>query len=346
MKLRRVSFALALLPVVLAFVPRADKLGFQPAANATVEREYSIEANIDQIDISASVNGADMSENIPGDLSVMFKLAASVSNKFVESRGGKPIELIRGFDKLSVEFEMPEESESKTIDELEGKHVRFKWNEETSEYDKSFHESEGDAQILEALAADMDLTQLLPTKEVSEGDTWTVPGKAFNQVISFGMESDKLSTPEGGEEAEMMAMIEELIQPQADKLLESMTATCTYKGTRQVGDRSCAAIELSFDASGEFDLAQVIRSVVEKQVPPEMEMKLDVAKATIGLTMKGQGMLLWDVAAGLMHDFNLASDIGVKADMQMSADAMGQNQDVDAQVDASGTITWKVAKGE
>ncbi len=345
MNIRRASIAVALLPLALALHPRADKLSFQPAANSSVAREYEIAANIDQVDVSVSLNGADMSENLPGDLSISFKLGASVANNFIESRDGKPIDLIRSFSKLVVEYDAFEKTGSESVEELEGKQVRYKWNGETNEYDKSFHESEGDEKFLKALTADMDLTQILPTKEVSVGDTWTITGEGLNAIMSFGLDTTQMDNSEG-EEAEMMAMIEELLQPQIDKMTQSLTATCTYKGKRQVDERDCAEIELTYDGGGTLDMAAVIRQVAEKQIPPEVEVKLDIGTATVAVKLKGTGTLLWDHGAGLMHAFDMNCDLGTKIDFQMSADAMGQTQDVDAQVDASGVITWKASKAQ
>jgi hypothetical protein len=333
---------LAAAAAALAFLPRGDRLSFHPAADSEVARDYEIEVDVDQIDISATINGQDMSGMIPGDLSLMFKVAASVADKFVKTVDGKPIDLIRSYEKLSVAMEAPDTSESDTIDELEGKRVRFLWNEETGAYDASFYESEGEERVLAALGADMDLTGVLPAGDVSEGDTWELSPEEQERIVTFGMDPNKLE--QEGEDAEIMAMVEELLQPQIDKLSEAFKATCTYKGKRTEGSVEVAVIELALTGAGGLDLVEVIDTVARKQIPPEVEVDMTIREANVNLQMSGRGTLLWNLAAGHLEAFDMTCDLEIKANFDMSASAQGQDQDVNAEVDASGKVTWKVSK--
>lgn len=342
MRLRTALPILAAAPVALAFLPRGDRLSFQPPADSVVARDYEIQVDVDQIDISATFNGQDMSGMIPGDLSLMFQVAASVSDKFVKTVDGKPIDLIRSYEKLSITMEAPDSSESDTIDELEGKRVRFLWNEETGAYDTSFYESEGEEEFLAALGADMDLTGVLPAGDVAEGDTWELSHEKLDGVLSFGLDTQKLD--QGGEDAELMAMVEEMLQPQIDKLGEAFKATCTYKGKRTEGGVEVAAIDLALSGTGGLDLAEVIDAVARKQIPPEVEVDMTIREAKVNVQVSGRGTLLWNLAAGHLEAFDMTCDLEIKANFDMSASAEGQDQDVNAEIDASGKVTWAVAK--
>ena len=157
-------------PSLLVLAAPADQLSFAPDAGASVEKtlEVSLEFNLEDFFMSFAGNevtlemmGEEADKTFTGDMSI------AVTEQYVKSDNGRPLDLLRTFDALSLE--MSDGSESEEMDEftdLEGRTVRFLWSEDDDAYDVTFHEEDGDEEMLDGLSDDMDLRMLLPDDEV------------------------------------------------------------------------------------------------------------------------------------------------------------------------------------
>jgi hypothetical protein len=316
--------------------PVADDLSFRPSDGTEVTRLYSIDIEYELGDLSVVIDGQDISEMIPSDVSGTAQIAMKLTESFVRSADGRPLELIRSFEEMSGEASAMGESEAiEEIDKLEGKRVRFVWNEEEGDYDVDFHESEGDAEDLEGLTADMDLRALLPGKEVAVGDTWTVDGKQLSSVLMLG---DK---PQTGE-SEVDQLFESAIWPQLETLLERFKITCEYQGEREVDGRKVGAVGVAMHGEGSLDLSELIRSMVQLQAQG-MEVDIDVATADLAVKFDSKGEVLWDLAAGHLRAYDMGCDSDLALDVSMTAGVQGQSQEIDADVELSASGTWKIA---
>jgi hypothetical protein len=331
--------ALALSPLLLALAPVASDVSFRPTDGSEVTRDYSIEVSFELGDLSVVVDGQDMSEMLPADFEGSAELMMKVTESFVRSAEGRPLELIRTYEELSGQAEAMGESQSmENVEELEGKSVRFEWNDDEGEYDVSFHESDGDSEALEGLTPDMDLRALLPGKEVDEGDVWTVDARDLASVLLFG------NKMEAGDD-ELDEMFETELMPQFEAMLDDVTTTCEYQGEREIDGRRVGAISVAMSGDGLVDLAAVILQAVGVD-GGEMEIDIDVEVAEMSMSVEAEGEMLWDLESGHLHAFQMSGDMEFLVEVSIAADFGGDSHYADADAELLGEATWKVAPSD
>lgn len=331
--------ALLVAPLCLALAPVVDDLAFRPKDGSEVTKTFANSMELGVDDLSMTVDGNDMSEMVPLDEAQMSMTSSiTITDKYVKVADGRPTELVRSFDAIDSSVEAGAETTSnEELEKLEGKKVSFKWNEENSDYDVAYHESEGDAEMLDRLAEDMDLRALLPDRWVKTGDKWEVDAKGLMSVVFAGMRLDKIDM---GEAPEGMADVIEEMLGEVRRLGDDIKTVCEYKGTRDVDGKSCGAIGIKVEGKPTLDLANFITNVAQKQgesmgVPIE----IDVKKASLSMEIAAVGELVWDLADGHVHGFTLAPDVMLNAELDVTAGAQGQSSHVELSAEAS-------AKGE
>ena len=341
MKSKLLTASLIAVPALVALKPIADSVYFQPEDGSSASKEYTITASFSLGDFSAMVDGQDMSEMIPAEFDLSAEMAMSVTDQYVSTLDGRMTELIRTFDALSMIWEGPEGSgEDEDMDELEGKSVRFAWNEDDEEYEKSFHECEGDEDALDNLAPEMDLQALLPDGDVSEGDTWSVESSSLGSLVIFGTDTSDLDMSKIGDGDEIEQLMASEINPQLQALMDSFEADCEYMGTREVDGMVLGVIAVRLAGEGDIDLSGLISSLAESQIPPEVEVSLTIDEAVVTVLMEGEGELLWDVGSGLFHTYDMTAEIEIMADVALSAEAQGQGADIEGSAEILGDMTW------
>lgn len=331
-------------PFALAPAPSADEVSFHPKAGSTLGKQFEVALEITMDDLSFTVQGNDMSEQMD---SVDLKAdgSMSISDQYVEVADGRPTELIRSFDDVEFAWSASEESgHADELEKLESRKVRFKWNADEKRYDVSFHESEGDSDLLEGLAEDMDLRALLPEDEVSSGDSWEVPISGLGAALFAGsnFENGELS---GEEQVDELLRAE--ILPQLEKAGESIKTTCTYKGSREVDGMRAGVIEIKFEGKPTIDLSGAIERMIQMQTEgQEVEIDVSIEKADVVAEIAGKGELLWNLAAGHLNAFTMQSTFDVDVDIQVEIDAQGEHVPIDFAAAFNGTGDWKVETKE
>ena len=253
----------------------------------------------------------------------------------MKTKEGRATELLRTFDDLSLRSELGDESnDSSAIDAFEGHTVRFVWDAEKSAYEKSFVGKGGDIDALLGLAADMDVTCLLPGKKTGEGDTWDVRGAALGALFFPGGRLPMTDEDKGsvGDRA-LRALIVEI-----EKELESFKVTCTNKGAHEVGKARVGEIAFTFEGKLEPALAEIIASGIQLNEGETPEMDIQTV-----LTLTGEGRLEWDLERGQLHALEMHADLGLVADIAAQFEEQGQSLEVKAHVTASGKATWELA---
>lgn len=337
MKMTRTAWTtLAALPLLAAMAPWVAGLAFAPAADTTVTRQHTFQLDFELGDISVVVDGQDFSEMIPGDFEATVDSKVEMRDTFVSSGGGRALELIRTFVSIEAEVEaMGESQEMDDADKMVGKSVRFQWNEDDGDYDVSYHECEGDEDDLDSLSADMDLSVLLPGREVAAGDTWTVPTDKLRTLLMLDKLTDSVPDDEMGQ------IVAAELFPQFDSMLESFKVSCEYKGEREVDGRSVGVIAVDLLGEGLVDLESVIVAAIESQnAGMDIDLSVNTAELTIGMT--GKGELLWDLKAGLLRSFDLSADLEIGGSLSLDADAAGESHAMEGEVELLGRGSWKI----
>ncbi len=337
-----VVLPLAALPL-LAFANRADKVSFEPAEGSASSKELNFSATFYLDDLSMVVDGSELPAEMMGgamDEGLMINATVGVTDEYVESKNGKQQELLRTFDELSLEA--GPESESEVVDdftELEGSTVSFKWDADEDDYIKSFHDGDGDEDILENLDVDMDFLALLPDGEVEKGDTWEASGEQLGTVFFPGGMPANPGADE--EEAEEMAeLFREEMEGQLTDAFGEFVIECTYNGSREVDGVTVGEISFVFDGETSLDLSDLIQSVIDLMAG-EQGIEADIS-ATISMEFEGKGTMLWDLRGGHVNEFEMGGDITLFADVEGEVDAMGESHTMEMSAEMSGEAEWSM----
>ena len=329
----RISYLAA--TAVLLPLGGAEGLSFHPEEQSVLEKEFTIDALVELDEISITVNGDDMSDNIPVDsVGVEATVRALISDEYRKVGDGRPLELVRVFEELSVEYDSGDDQGSESMDDLEGVSVLFQWDEEREDYDVSFTEdSEGaDEDILKGLLEDMDFRALLPDGDVDEGGSWEVDTSGIVSVLFPGMRLDDLSRL-AGEEADE---VPEEILDQLGSIPGGLEMSCEYAGLREEDGVTVAVVELTLEGESSLDFATVIAEAVELG-----EAEADIENATVEFSLEGAGQLLWNLEEGHMVAYSMEAELEVELVVSASVDVQGSSLDVEGDVLFLGEVTWE-----
>ncbi|MDZ4771505.1 MAG: hypothetical protein SGI72_00070 [Planctomycetota bacterium] len=327
-------------PLVVALALPADDLSFHPAANTEVAKTLKLDIEMNVTEASADFNGQQLPPDVIDQIkqSLIANMVIGVTEKYVETKDGKPLTLQRTFDKMNLEFEFGDTANAdEDFKEIEGKTVEFTWNEKDSAYDKKYSDSEGDIDELKDLDADMDLRVLLPDKQVAKGDTWEVQADRLKPLFFPGGMITKI----GGEDAADFDKMKSELESQFSQFLKEFKVVCTYKGTKEEDGQMAAQIDFTFDGKFKLDMGSLIEEVIASQGGEEVP-EMDV-KAIFGMSLKGDGTLLWNVAAGHMANFDMKADAGLDVNIEVHAQQADTPVDVNMTGKAEGKMTWEMA---
>lgn len=334
-----------------------EKLAFQPSAGATVTKTFTIGGDFALDELSLIVNGQDVGGMI-GELALSLKQENryEITDTYKAVAGGRPTELLRTFDALSSRMTMeltpaPDElPEFESASALEGKTVAFRWDEEKQTYERSFTGEGGDEALLEKLEEDMDLRVFLPEGEKDENESWTIELARLESIVMPGGNLSLLPTDAQMDE-EGMKVFEEIFAGFGEEIADLLdgACTCTYKGAREEGGARLAEIAIELEVATTLDLSEVldkaIRAAIDQSGAGEMvEFTLDTAD--LNLDFDGAGTLLWDLGAGRVHSFQLVGDTTVGLDLSVGIEAEGESQQMDAEVELSGSMRHELSTKE
>lgn len=347
----RLTLALTLLtlPCLATPLAPADKVKFGPAAGAKLQRVWTIsnEASLDDMQISSGGNPVPM----PGEMEMSQTMTTEieVTDTIVELRAGAPKVLKRTFDKLSgagsVSMSMPQMGDNSTEmsaqSELEGKTVKFAWNEENGAYDITFDSGEGDGELLEKLVEDMDLRGLLPVEEVSAGSTWTPSPNAMRDLVAPG--GGLRLTPkaaEGGMKSfgpgmDRMGDLASMLTEEFEGKVEA-----EYKGLREVEGAKYGEIAISFEISTSADLTDEVAGMAEEM--PEGMGSMEVGNVDIEFSWKGEATILWDLEAGHVAGAEAHGEQSMRVDTGMKMTMGSQTMNIESSIEMSGKVDSKL----
>lgn len=330
------------IPLTLGLASLADDVSFHPAKDLASQKELRIEAELAVKEASMTFNG----EPVPGDSieqltaqQLLLNIAIDVTETFRATKDGAPVDLVRSYDKLELKVEIGDEVEEPEGDnDLEGKIVQFLWDAKESEYKKSFHESKGDEALLERLDADMEVRALLPDKKVGEGDTWDVSGDDLAALFFPGGIASGAGDA-SGEGPDMGAITDELTK-QLETAFKEFKVTCTYKGARDAAGTKVGEIAFVYDGKASLDLDQLLQQAEELN-GSGLDMEFS---SSASMTLRGEGALLWDLATGVMHTYEMKAELGLDVSIEAHAEQEGRQFDVSMSGTIGGDVTWAMTR--
>ncbi|MBL8863543.1 MAG: hypothetical protein JNK02_16255 [Planctomycetes bacterium] len=334
--------AVLAVPFTLGLALVADELAFKPAKDSKSQKELRIEAEFRVRDASLSFNG----EPVPADVisqvtsqDLLLTIGVEVTETFLSTKDGAPTDLLRSYDALSTRFEVGDEvQEPESGPNLEGKTVRFRWSESDSAFKKTFHESTGDEDLLEALDDDMELRALLPTKKVASGDIWEVKGEKIAALFFPGGLPGGGGGDEGGPDLE--AVGRELSE-QLERSFRDFKVVCTYKGARDETGTQVGEVGFAYEGKASLDLAPVLQRVIDSlgEQAPDFDLS-----ATASMTLDGEGRMLWDLASGTLHSYEMKADVTFGIAVEVSGEQQGQQIEIALSGTLGGDVTWEMKR--
>lgn len=326
----------------------ADEVVFRPAVGSEVTKVFTNQMDLILDDMTMSMNGEEMDASMIGmEMELTALTTYVVTDEYVALGDGQPVKLKRTFDELSSTSNAsgstpmgPMDEEMDGSSELEGLSVVFAWDEEDDEYGVEFaSDDEDDEELLEGLSEDMDLRALLPGKAVSTDDSWRIDLDLLHHVLAPGGnlkvlpdESDEgmggmgMGAPGSGM-GSLGDMLGEL----------DGSAIATYKGKREVDGVTVGVIAIQIDITGANDMTEFLEEAIEDAEGME-DVEVSYDAADVELAFKGEGELLWNLAGGHLHRFELGGDVNMVMDMAMSMAVMGSDVEMEMSMEMSGTI--------
>lgn len=318
---------LAILAALVALAPvTADTIAFGPESGSTVEKTFEMSIMLDQRSISMKVGDHELPSEMMEDSATSFKSRQKlvVEDEYREVGDERPVKLARKFvemsDKSEQRVRMPGMEETQETDKdkespLEGKTVLFTWNEKDGEYAKEWVGDGADDALLDGLEQAFDFQEIVPSKSVSEGDTWKIDLADFDYVLgpcgklAFRGDDDDDDDDDG-------------------EFQENLTGevTLTYKGTREEDGRKVAVV------------AAVLNGKTFQDRDPEegADMRQDY-------DLELEGEFLWDAAAKRLASYKLAGEVTCAVKVQQEVDMGGETGELLIEIELGGTVEIECA---
>ena len=312
----------------------ADKIAFTPAEGVSVTKTFLTTTSMEVDDMTMLMNGG------PGPMQEMemtmdMTQTVTVTDEYISMADGQPKKLARTFDVISSDLEMDinaaGQAQSPTgagTSPLQDSTVVFTWNAENEEYDVAF---------AEGVTEDMDLRGLLPKGELAEGDSYEIDLANFSNILAPGgnlsleMEVDGEMSG-AGMDPEMMTDFSKFFE----EMLEG-DASGKYVGTRDVDGVKVAVIEIEVEINASADMSELAaESMGGEEVPEGVEMSID--RMDVELVYTGSGELLWNMAKGVVHSFEIDAEMEMNTDMAMAVSMGGNEMEITMEMMMSGSV--------
>lgn len=319
--------ALLLAAVTASFVAPADSLTFHVEAKSKLTKTFENKVKIASESVGITVDGNSVNAGDGPKIEITDNESIQVTDEYVSVEDGRATKLVRNFVELAGDSlqttTMPEESgapdqekQAEKESPLHGKTVVFTW--EDGAYTAAWAEKEkGDDDLLEKLEGDMDLLGFLPSKSVSEGDTWVLDAKAFNKLTSPGGRLELREKDEEPTEEDMKT------QEEIEKNIEG-EGKATYKGTRDVDGVEVGVIEITAELESNCTVEAGER------------------ENTIEYKVTYTGELLWDLKAGHLRSLELEGQAAISMDMKSEVEFNGESHELHQKIEFAGSIEHRV----
>jgi len=321
---------------LLAFDAPADRITFHPEEGLALTKTFTTEAEFALEDLVIMMNGEEVDPAMMGadfDLSEAqgtAEIEIVVTDEYVSMGDGRPNVLLRSYDVMNASFEDGTgDSDEDSMEEVEGKSVRFTWDEDEQAYARAVEgDDEMDEDNLSGLAEDMDMRVLLPDGAVEAGDSWTIGSTEAATLLMPGMDiagaldaSDEFmdEAPAG-----FMDSIEDMLDEEMGQI------TCTYEGIRELEGVEVGVISLAAEIDESFDLSDLIAEIAESE-GADMGVEMTIE---IGMAVELEGELLWDMAAGHARSMSFETEATLEFFGEMIIEDFGMDMGAEAEASA------------
>lgn len=310
---------------VFALSQRAaeDTLAFQPRKDSALRKTFTERTSWRVSELVQIFNGEPVSAPSP-EISGSNTREFTVLDRYAELSASRPKLLRRTYEALSgamkLEFEvqgMAESVAAASSSPLAGLQVEFECGDGDSACRARFAaEGAGDTALLVGLAEDLDLRAFLPAEDVGVEDWWNVDAAHLARVLAPGgrlsLDPDKGSIPPS-ELLDPLEVATTMLCTLAENIGElGGDVTAKWSETKQIDGRSVAVIEIDWSSSSKDAHADRARAMLgaagstSERTAPAVDFEV---------ASEGKGQLLWDLAAGRAHSFELELDSTIAAEL-------------------------------
>ena len=341
--------AAILIPIFLSSHVPGDRIRFAPSEGSSATKTFENKAEFTLQNMKIAMNGAEPPAKPEMEMTITSTQKVVVTDDYVANRENAPKKLRRTFDELgnnvsmSMKMQMMGNSQNqdKTTSgesELQGKKVVFTWDDDKGEYTKAFDPAADKDNLLKDLEEDMDLRALLPKEEVKEGQEWDIEVSKLASVLAPGgnLSIVPKEAEEGAGNMEMPGMSN--VSDWLRGALEG-SATGKFKGLQTVDGAKMGVIEIVAKISVSKDMTDMVAEMMKKSKQP---MPVEIDHMDVDFKYEAKGELVWDLAAGRAHSFNISGPSKVNMDMAMKVDAQGQKMNIDYGMELSGNTDLKL----
>lgn len=325
---------------LLAFVlassaPLVDSPRFAPAEKSSLAKTVSSEWTLKSESAVMTIDGKEVpSDKVGLSMSIHESTKLKVADRYMKLGDGRPLELDRTYTELVQNSEqttatpgMTEPQSKKTVkaSPLEGKTVRFSWNEKDAKYTTTLAGEETDGAYLKGLVEDLDVRALLPTSDVKPGDAWDVDGKLFDKLLQPGGNLHFKADGDGAKSADSSD------HGAGSQLADNVTgkARCTFANIGKVKGHRIAMIVLDADLKTHAD---------ENSSGDQGSAGTTSARATMTL----EGALLWDLDEGHLANFDLYGKIELVMTTDGVKESRGAKHDVHLEFKLAGDVRFEI----
>lgn len=323
---------LSALPILGLFGLAAEGLFFQAAPETELTRTYTWTESMETQEVSILADGEETTDAPGVESTVASTLSVTTVDRFVRTKLGGPLEIVRFFDDITyesegkigfeaptgaVEFDVSGEGES----ELDQIGVKFDFDADKDEWVKTYAKDyEGREELLEPLWPSTEFLRLLPEdpEELALGDRWDVDGDALLDLLVPGgyvpmTRTSDLQVIEG--------VADPLLLPGAFDLLDGEVEG-KVRAQLDAMENGTGIITFEVDVDVTKACIEELTRVIDGIVPEGA--RLEVNEANYAMALKGKGSLVWDLGAYHMRSFEFAADAEIEIQIEVQLEIGGE----------------------
>jgi hypothetical protein len=320
---------------------RPDELALHPEPGTVLSKTFRQETDWRIETFEIRVDGT-VVEGAPTAGEGRTRREIAVSDEYAGVDDERVLELVRTFSGLSSVADSSAPSQRELLEvhvrsasRLQDQSVRFTWDGEG--YDAEL-EDQGDAELLEGLAFDMDFAAFLPEEEVEEDAQWELGPEALEALVHPGGRPafhPEESTP-GGLNAvpTMLVLVSAFINSSDASGALSGEAHATWLGSREEDGRELGTIAFEVDASSTADRSAELEAWLARAAPDE---PIQPETLAFEVELVGAGQLVWDVAARHFVALSFEGELSIVTSMAWKETWLGDELAFEAEVEVSGT---------
>lgn len=238
------------------------------------------------------------------------------SDRILSVGDGRPLRVRRYFDRCGLDGFADLSGAAGSINlravgisRLKGKSVMLTWVPEDAVYGRYFDTLDGVEEDLGFIREDLDLRGFLPEGVVEVGASWSVPAIAMGDALSpGGMLSFDFSKSKNISLARTLRLgtASHLFELFSQKVEGEVKATLV--GVEEEEDVRLAVLSVTWDLKTHTDITELAN---RNRASEEMQFGKQLVAMEVGLELKGEGTIRWDLGSNHLssYEFSSAEDV-------------------------------------